>query len=87
MAQFVDGEINADVALHSLSASKLGQQYVFKTSKAIEKLKLIEKYYLSKPEREECRKRLIERGFEIDTKLKLAKREYKTGLYIEEILK
>ena len=87
MAQFVDGEINADVALHSLSAAKLGQQYVFKTSKAIEKLKLIEKYYLSKPEREECRKRLIERGFEIDTKLKLAKREYKTGLYIEEILK
>ena len=87
MAQFVDGEINADVALHSLSASKLGQQYVFKTSKAIGRLKLIEKCYLSKPEREECRKRLIERGFEIDTKLKLAKREYKTGLYIEEILK
>ncbi len=29
----------------------------------------------------------IERSFEIDTKLKLAKREFKTGLYIEEILK
>lgn len=30
---------------------------------------------------------MIERGYEIDTKLKLAKRELKTGLYIEELLK
>ncbi len=45
----------------------------------------IEKYYLCRPERDECKKMLIERGFEIDTKLKLAKREFKTGLYIEEI--
>ena len=37
------------------------------------------------PERDDCKKSLIERGFEIDTKLKLAKREFKTGLYIEEI--
>lgn len=87
MAQFTDGEINADVALHSLSASKLGLQYIFKTDKAIDKLVPIEKYYISRPEREECRTTLVERGYEIDTKLKLAKREYKTGLYIEEILK
>lgn len=85
MAQFTDGEINADVALHSLSASKLGMQYIFKTDKALDKLIPIEKYYLCVPEREDCRKMLIERGFEIDTKLKLAKREFKTGLYIEEI--
>ena len=38
MAQFTDGEINADVALHSLSASKLGFQYIFKTEKALNKL-------------------------------------------------
>ena len=87
MAQFTDGDINADVALHSLSASKLGFQYIFKTDKAIKKLIPIERYYISKPEREECRKTLIERSFEIDTKLKLAKREFKSGLYIEEILK
>lgn len=47
----------------------------------------IEKYYISKPERDDCKATLIERGFEIDTKMKLAKREYKTGLFIEEILK
>lgn len=87
MAQFTDGDINADVALHSLSASKLGFQYIFKTDKAIKKLIPIERYYISKPERDECRKKLIERSFEIDTKLKLAKREFKSGLYIEEILK
>ena len=68
-----------------MSASKLGLQYIFKSDKALSNLIPIEKYYLSKPEREDCRKRLIERGFEIDTKLKLAKREFKSGLYIEEI--
>lgn len=87
MAQFADGEINADVAIHSLSASKLGLQYVFRTEKAIKKLSPIERYYLSDPEREDCKQFLIERGYEIDTKLKLAKREFKTGLFIEEILK
>ena len=87
MAQFTDGEINADAALHSLSASSLGSQYVFRSEKALEKLIPVEKYYLCKPEREECRARLNERSYEIDTKLKLAKREFKNGLYIEEILK
>jgi hypothetical protein len=42
---------------------------------------------LSVPEREDCKKALIERGYEIDTKLKLAKREFRDGLYIEELLK
>ena len=87
MAQFTDGEINADAALHSLSASKLGLQYIFKTDKAINKLIPIERYYICKSEKQDCKDKLIERGFEIDTKLKLAKREFKDGLYIEEILK
>lgn len=87
MAQFTEGEINADVALHSLSASKLGLQFIFKTEKALQNLVPIEKLYLSNPEREDCRRALNERSYEIDTKLKLAKREFKTGLYIEEILK
>ena len=87
MAQFTEGEINADVALHSLSASKLGRQFIFKTEKALQNLVPIEKFYLSNPEREDCRSFLNERSYEIDTKLKLAKREFKTGLYIEEILK
>ncbi len=87
MSQFAEGEINTDVALHSLSASSLGLQYIIKTEKALKKCIPIEKYYLSVPEKEDCRKKLIERGYEIDTKLKLAKREFKEGLYIEELLK
>ena len=87
MSQFAEGEINADVALHSLSASGLGFQYIIKTERALKKCISIERYYLSVPEREDCRKSLIERGYLIDTKLKLAKREFKEGLYIEELLK
>ena len=87
MTQFTSGEINADVALHSLSASKLGLQYVLKTDKAINRLTPLGKYYVSNPERDDCKKDAIERGFEIDTKLKFAKRQFKTGLYIEEIFK
>ncbi|MCQ2551157.1 MAG: DUF3990 domain-containing protein [Clostridia bacterium] len=87
MAQFTEEEINADVALHSLSTSKLGKQYIIKSEKALERLNPIEKYYICSQEREECKKHLIERSYEIDTKLKLAKREFRNGLYIEEILK
>lgn len=87
MAQFTAGEINADVALHSLSASKLGLQFIFRTERALQNLVPIERYYLSNPERKDCRKALNERSYEIDTKLKLAKREFRNGLYIEEILK
>ena len=87
MTQFTEGEINADVAIHSLSASKLGLQYVFKTEKAIKCLTPIEKYYICEPERNDSRMLINQRGLEIDTKIKLAKREYKTGLFIEELLK
>ena len=87
MSLFASGEINADVALHSLSASKLGRQYVIKTEKCLNKLKYIEKYYLCKEEKNDCIKRLTQRTLEIETKLKLAKREFRSGLYIEELLK
>lgn len=87
MSQFTSGDINANIALHSLSASKLGLQYAFRTDKAINNLVPIENYYISAPEREDCIRQLTQRSYEIDTKLKLAKREFKDGLYIEEILK
>lgn len=87
MSQFANGDINGDVALHSLSASKLGMQYVLKTEKAISKLQPIEKYYLCESEKKDCHSRLVQRSAEIDSKLKLAKREFRTGLFIEEMLK
>lgn len=87
MNQFAEGDINANVALHSLSASHLGLQYVLKTDKAINKLKPIEKYYLSESEKRDCQNLLVNRSAQINTKLNLSKRQYKDGLYIEEILK
>ena len=87
MSQFAEGEINADAAIHSLSASRLGLQYIFKTDRALKNLIPIERYYLSAPEREDCRRALVLRGYEIDTKLKLAKREFRSGLFIEELMK
>ena len=87
MTLFAEGEINADVALHSLSASKLGKQYIFKTEKAIDKIKSIERYYLCQEEKNDSIAKLSQRTLEIETKLKLAKREFRNGLYIEELLK
>lgn len=87
MSQFAEGEINADVALHSLSASRLGIQVIVKTKKAIDRLLPIEKYYICKDERKDYLDMLEKRGYEIDTKLKIAKREYKNGLYIDEVFK
>ncbi len=87
MSQFAEGEINANIALHSLSASSLGLQYVFRTDKALNHLHVIEKHYISALEREDIRKHLNDRAFEVNTKLKLAKREYKDGPYIEELFK
>ena len=87
MNQFANGDITENVAIHSLSASSLGNQYILKTDNAINNLKAIEKYYVSQSEKAFYIKQLNQRTEMIETKLKLAKREFKDGLYIEEILK
>lgn len=87
MSLFTLGEINADVVLHSLSASSLGMQYIIKTENALSKLIPTEKYYLTSLEKEDCKNKLNQRAYEIDTKSKLSKSEFKNGLFIEEILK
>ena len=86
MTQFANGDITENVAIHSLSASSLGNQYILKTDKAINSLKAIEKYYISQNEKAFYIKNLNQRTEMIETKLKLSKREYIVGLYIEEIL-
>ena len=86
MTLFANGDINHEVALNSLAASDLGLQYVIKTDKALKHLKPLEKLYLSKKEKEESHQKLSERASFIDNKIKTAKRNYKDGKYIEEIL-
>ena len=87
MSLFTNGDINSEVAIHSLSASFMGKQYILKSEKAIANLKPIEKYYLCKEEKDDFIDFLNRRTDEIETKLKMAKRNFKEGLYIEEILK
>lgn len=87
MSQFANGDINVNVAIHSLSASFMGKQYVLKTDKAISRLKPVEKYYLCESEKNDYIEFLNSRTSDIETKLKMAKREFKDGLYIEELLK
>ncbi len=87
MSLFSNGDITENVAIHSLSASNFGNQYVLKTPKAIEQLRPIEKYYIPQNEKEYYIDKLNHRTQMIETKLRLAKREFKDGLYIEEILK
>ena len=85
---FIDGEITDEQCKHCLAATNLGNQYIFKTEKALNNLKIIERSYVSKAE-----KRYYQGVKEMDTKLgddkvKLARREYRgMGLYIDDILK
>ena len=88
MQQFAIGQITDVQAVHVLSASRLGKQYVFKTEKAVSSLKEIERMYISAPEKEASKAGSAERAHEIQTKLDLAKREYRReGRYIDEVFK
>lgn len=86
MQQFGDGEISTAEALHALSASNLGKQTILKTEKAIACLKPLGRFYLCKQEREYYEQANKERGNLIESKLKLAKREFRgQGQFIEEL--
>lgn len=86
--QFANGEITSTQALHSLSASRLGKQYVFKTKKAISQLQFLDRFYLCEKERNASKLSSFDNSNIIQTKLDLAKREYRRqGQYIDEILK
>lgn len=84
--RFVDGDITSTQALHSLSASRLGKQYVFKNKKAVSSLEFIDRFYLCDEERKYSKSLSIDNSNIIQTKLNLARREYRNvGKYIDEI--
>ena len=88
MREFGDGQITTKQAIHSLASSGLGKQYVLKTDKAIAKLVQIDRLFISSAERKAIKNSMEERGKEIDTKLKLSKREFRgEGQYIDELFK
>ena len=86
MRLFGDGEITTEEALHALSASNLGEQTVIKTQAGIKALSFLDRLYVSEPEKRYFRSLGQERAAEVETKLKLAKREYRAkGQYIDEV--
>ena len=88
MSSFANGEITTTQALHSLSASRLGKQYVIKTKKALSHLSFVERLYLCNKEREDSLKSSKDEELLIQTKLDFAKRNYRNdGQYIDEVLK
>ena len=86
--QFAEGLINTKQAIHCLSASRLGKQYVIISDKALNRLKPIERLYLCKEEKEKSKSDSFERSLLIQSKLDFAKRNFRTeGEYIDEVLK
>ena len=86
--QFTDGLITDEQCKHCLAATNLGNQYVFLNEKAISKLTIIERCFISNLERQECQKIKEAEITDGDNKVKAALIKYrKKGKYIEEILK
>lgn len=85
---FIDGEITDVQCQHCLSATNLGMQYVFVSERALSGIKLLEKCYLTKLEKDSYLNSRQE-SFKMNMdKVKLARKQYRNqGEYIEDILK
>ena len=86
--RFIEGEITDEQCKHCLAATDLGYQYVFLTEKAASKIKILERCYISKLERDTFEAKRETDMYDSNMKVKMAMIKYKTkGKYIEEILK
>lgn len=85
---FANGEITDEACIHAISATNLGIQYVFKSNLACSKLKLIERMYLCKKEKEHFLTEKDNLSREGINKSKLSLVEYRRkGKYFDEIFK
>ncbi len=84
---FIDGEITDIQCQHCLSATNLGNQYVFRTQKALEQVQIVRHCYLAQKEKTfYVLSRQAESKINND-KVKVAKKKYRgEGKYIEELL-
>ncbi len=86
--EFENGLITTVQALHALSASRLGKQYVIKSEKAKNELIKLNQMFICSKEKDDSKSKSQERANEIDTKIFYAKREFRNqGKYIDELLK
>ena len=85
---FIDGEITDIQCQHCLSATNLGNQYVFKTDKALNQLEILRHCFLAPVEKEFYLSNKQESSKIGNDKVKIARKQYRgQGKYIEEILK
>lgn len=85
---FIDGEITDVQCQHCLSATNLGNQYVFITPKALSQVKLLHHCYLAQAEKKAYLSAKMDEHKISNDKVKLARKQYRgQGDYIEDILK
>lgn len=85
---FIEGEITDVQCQHCLSATSLGNQYVFVTNKALSQLKILRHCYLAPDEKAYYLSNKREESRIGNDKVKVARKQYRgQGEYIEEILK
>lgn len=86
--QFIDGEITDVQCQHCLSATNLGNQYVFLSEKALKQIEILERCYLANAEKEAYLASRQESDEMNRDKVKVARKQYRgQGNYIEDILK
>lgn len=85
---FIDGEITDVQCQHCLSATNLGNQYVFVTDESLNRLKILRHCYLAPAEKEYYLTSKKEESKIGNDKVKIARKQYRgQGKYIEEILR
>ena len=83
---FMRSAITTEQATHALRDLSLGNQIVFKTEKAISQLRILERLYVSKPEKEFVHENKITKILDSERYVSDAYRAYqRKGLYISEV--
>ena len=84
---FIEGEITDVQCQHCLSATGLGNQYVFLTQRAADQIRILRKCYLASVEKEDYISVRAADAKVSNDKVKIARKQYRgQGQYIEEIL-
>ena len=82
---FIEGIITDEQCIHCLVASNLGNQYVILSKKAVERMEVLERLYISNNERKEILStKKAEKKINHD-KVKLAMIEYKNKDYLKKL--
>lgn len=86
--RFFNGDITDTALINSLSALKLGKQYVALTEKACKKIKILDEQELSEDKRESLKRRSEENRYKgIAMAEEICRKYRREGLFFDEILK